>query len=282
MQPSRALESRGKSKMPELPEIELLKRELASQVVGRRVTRIHFPGDEPGVDKSSLLGAVIAQVRRRGKMLVIEFDSDQALIVHLMMAGQLLLSPPFDGEPRDVRMTLYFGDGSRLTLGQVDLKYVHLLPVDEVEAWPGIKKLGVDALDDAFTTGRLEQILTRRRGAIKSCLLNQAHVAGIGNTYADEILFQARLHPGRNAGGLSSEEIERLYTCIVATLRRGIELGGSSEMAFVHLNGTAGSFQEHFRVKRRNGEPCSLCSTPIERIKVGGRGTYYCPQCQPT
>lgn len=268
--------------MPELPEIELLKQEMAN-VVGRQVAQVlvpkedDFPLDEL---KALLEGATITQVRRRGKMLVIEFDAAQALIVHLMMVGQLLLSPPFTGEPNDVRMILHFGDGSQLTLGQVPLKYVHLLPIDHVEEWPGIKKLGIDALDEAFTAELLRRMLSKRRGAIKSFLLNQAHIAGIGNTYADEILFQAGLYPKRSASSLSTEEMRRLYASITETLHRGIELGGSSEMAFVHLDGSQGAFQEHFQVNQRQGEPCFVCGTPIERIKIGGRGTYFCPKCQ--
>jgi formamidopyrimidine-DNA glycosylase len=163
-----------------------------------------------------------------------------------MMVGQLLLSPPFAGQPRDVCLELKFADGARLTLGQVRLKYVHLLPTAEVDNWPPIAKLGVDPLDESFTVDLLRRLLVRKRGMIKSTLMNQAAIAGLGNVYTDEILFRARLHPQRRASELSEEEVERLHASIVAELQRGLELGGSSEMAFLHLDGSEGSYQETF------------------------------------
>jgi formamidopyrimidine-DNA glycosylase len=210
---------------------------------------------------------------------VLDFDGGHSLIIHLMMVGQLLLSPPFSGQPRDVCLALTFADGARLTLGQVRLKYVHLLPTAEVDNWPAVAKLGVDPLDDSFTADLLRRLLAKRRGVIKTTLMNQALIAGLGNVYTDEILFRAGLHPQRRASELSGEEVERLHASIVSELGRGLKLGGSSEMAFVHLDGSEGAYQETFQVKGRKGEPCFTCATPVEKIKVGGRGTYYCPQC---
>jgi formamidopyrimidine-DNA glycosylase len=239
-------------------------------------------------------------------MLVLEFEGGHSLIIHLMMVGQLLLSPPFTGQPRDVCLELRFADdalrlpgsesrdehatgyaegarpGARLTLGQVRLKYIHLLPTAKVDAWPSIAKLGVDPLDESFTIDLLQKLLARRRGAVKSALMDQSLVAGLGNVYTDEILFRAKLHPQRRASDLSDQEVRQLHASIVAELRRGLELGGSSEMAFVHLDGSEGSYQESFRVKRRQGRSCLVCTTPIERVKVGGRGSYLCPCCQPS
>jgi len=291
--------------MPELPELEILKEELRREVVGRRVggggvfekTEGQFPIVQL---REAAEGRAIVGVRRRGKMLVLDFEGGRSLIIHLMMVGQLLLSPPFagqpcgirhiptqtlqrrpipQGQPRDVCLELKFADGIRLTLGQVRLKYVHLLPTAEVDNWPPIAKLGVDPLDESFTVDLLRRLLARKRGMIKTTLMNQAAIAGLGNVYSDEILFRARLHPQRRASELSAEEVERLHASIVAELQRGLELGGSSEMAFLHLDGSEGSYQESFQVKGRKGKPCFACATPIERIKVGGRGTYFCPRC---
>ena len=292
--------------MPELPEIEILKEELRREAVGRRVegggvfekTEGQFPIVQlrEAVESRAIVG-----VRRRGKMLVLDFDGGHSLIIHLMMVGQLLFSPPFagqpcgirhiptqtlqrrpipQGQPRDVCLELKFADGARLTLGQVRLKYVHLLPTAEVDNWPPIAKLGVDPLDESFTVDLLGRILARKRGAIKAALMDQAVIAGLGNVYTDEILFRARLHPQRRASALSEDEVRPLYASIVAELQRGLELGGSSEMAFLHLDGSKGSYQESFQVKGRKGKPCFACAMPIERIKVGGRGTYFCPSCQ--
>jgi len=271
--------------MPELPEVEILKEELRREVVGRRVKEVAVfektASQFPIVQlREAVEDRAIAGVRRRGKMLVLDFEGGHSLTIHLMMVGQLLLSPPFTGRPRDVCLELKFADGGRLTLGQVRLKYVHLLPTAEVDPWPPVAKLGVDPLDESFTVDLLRQLLTKKQGAIKAILMDQAALAGLGNVYAEEILFRARLHPQRRASDLSEEEVERLHGSIVAELQRGLELGGSSEMAFLHLDGSRGSYQETFRVKGRKGKPCFVCATSVERIKVGGRGTYFCPRCQ--
>ena len=131
-----------------------------------------------------------------------------------------------------------------------------------------------------FTPEVLERVLTKRRERLKSFLLNQRHITGIGNTYADEILFRAGIAPTRGVSSLKGQEIERLHTSIVETLQQGLELGGSSEMAFVQLDGKKGAFQEHFQVKQRKRKPCFVCGAPIEKTALGGRGTYFCPQCQ--
>jgi formamidopyrimidine-DNA glycosylase len=270
--------------MPELPELEILKDELKEHVVGRRVRELLVPegkeGDCPvGQWKGAVEGASIVEVHRRGKMLVLELDTGYSLVIHLMMVGQLLLSSLHEGQPSDVRLILVF-DSDQLTLGQVHLKFLRLVPTAELEELPELRKLGVDPLTGEFTVGALGKMLAQRRGKIKSFLLDQRHIAGVGNTYADEILFKARIAPSRVASSLDGEEVPRLHESIVATLRRGLEWGGSSEMAFVHLDGREGAFQEHCQVKGRQGQPCFVCGSPIEKVSIGGRGTYFCPQCQ--
>ena len=270
--------------MPELPELEILKGELRTHVVGQQVQELIIPegkeGDCPVSQwKAAIEGATIVGVERRGKMLLLQLDSGFSLVIHLMMVGQLLLSSLYDGLPSDVRLVLSF-KSDQLTLGQVHLKFLRLVPTPEVGKLPELSKLGNDPLDQGFDAVVLGDLLAGRRGKIKSFLLDQRRVAGVGNTYADEILFGARLAPTRTASSLDGAEVQRLHESIVRTLRRGIELGGSSEMAFVHLDGSKGDFQEQFQVKGRKGKPCFVCGTPIERISIGGRGTYYCPSCQ--
>ncbi len=143
-----------------------------------------------------------------------------------------------------------------------------------------MEEVAVFEKDGSFTADLLWQLLAKKRGAIKKALMDQAVIAGLGDVYTDETLFRARLHPQRRASDLSDKEVERLHGTIVAELQRGLELGGSSEMAFLHLDGRGGSYQEGFQVKRRKGQPGFVCATLIERIEVGGRGTYYCPRCQ--
>ena len=270
--------------MPELPELEILKEELKAHVLGRQVHEVIVPegkeGDCPVPQlKVAMEGAAIVSVERRGKMLILRFDNGFSLLIHLMMVGQLLLSSLYEGEPNDVRLILRFS-ADQLSLGQVALKFLRLASSLELDELPELKKLGQDPLSEEFTVEALKDMLANRRGKLKPFLLNQEHIAGIGNTYADEILFQARIGPTRGASSLNDEELERLHTSIIETLRRGLELGGSSEMAFVHLDGRKGGFQEHFQVKGCEGKPCLVCGLPIEKITVGGRGTCFCPRCQ--
>jgi formamidopyrimidine-DNA glycosylase len=270
--------------MPELPELEILKGELKDHVVGRRVRELVLPeGKEDGCPveewKVAVEGAAVVDVQRRGKMLVLDLDSGYSLVIHLMMVGQLLLSSLHGGVPSDVRLRLVF-DSDQLTLGQVHLKFLRLTPTEELESLPELKKLGLDPMSVEFTAEALRQMLAQRRRKIKSFLLDQRHIAGVGNTYADEILFEARIAPSRVASSLDQQEVRRLHEKIVATLERGLELGGSSEMAFVHLDGSKGGFQERFQVKGRKGEPCFVCGIPIKKVSIGGRGTYFCPHCQ--
>jgi formamidopyrimidine-DNA glycosylase len=270
--------------MPELPEAEILKNELNAHVLGRQVQQVIVPkgkeGDCPVWEwKSAIQGASIVQVERRGKMLILQLDSGFSLVIHLMMVGQVLLSSLYDGEPNDVRLILDFG-ADQLSVGQVALRFLRLVPTSQLDELPEIKKLGFDPLSDDFTVEVLRSLIGGRRGKVKSFLLNQRYISGIGNTYADEILFDAGITPARQVSSLTGEEVERLHRSIVEIMRRGLRLRGSSEMAFVHLNGTKGAFQEQFQVKQRKGKPCHVCNTPIETIPIGGRGTYFCPQCQ--
>jgi formamidopyrimidine-DNA glycosylase len=270
--------------MPELPELEILKDELKAHLLGRQVQEVSVPeGKEDNCPvpqlRAAVEGATIVEVERRGKMLILQFDNGFSLLVHLMMVGQLLLSSLYEGEPNDVRLILRFA-GDQLSLGQVPLRFLRLVLTSELDELPELKKSGQDPLSEGFTVGVLKDMLANRRGKLKSFLLNQSYIAGIGNTYADEILFRARLGPARQPSSLKGEEVERLHTSIIETLRLGLELGGSSEMAFVHLDGRKGSFQEHFQVKRRKAKPCFVCGSPIEKATIGGRGTYFCPQCQ--
>lgn len=270
--------------MPELPELEILKNELRTHVVGQRVLELAVPKGKEGNCpvpqwKAAMEGATIIDVQRRGKMLVLQLDNGFSLLIHLMMVGQLLLSSLYHGEPSDVRLVLRFDD-DELLVGQVHLKFLRLVPTSEVGELPELRKLGIDPLTGGLSAEKLGEMLAQRRVKIKSFLLDQRFVAGIGNTYADEILFEACISPIRIASTLSAEEVRTLHASMMRTLERGLALGGSSEMAFLHLDGSKGGFQEHFRVKGRKGKPCIVCGTPIQKTSVGGRGTYYCPACQ--
>jgi formamidopyrimidine-DNA glycosylase len=270
--------------VPELPELETLKQQLQAHVLGREIRRLVVPeGKDAGCPvsrwKAAVEGAAIVDVQRRGKMLILQLESGFSLVIHLMMVGQLSLSSLGDVKPNDVRLVLDFGDDA-LSLGQVHLKFLRLVPTAEVDDLPELRKLGPDPLGEGFTVSCLRDKLSGRRGKIKSFLLDQRHIAGIGNTYADEILFVSGIRPTRSPSSLTQEEIGGLHDSIVSTLQLGLRLGGSSEMAFVHLDGSKGRFQDHFQVKGRKGDPCFVCGALIEKVSIGGRGTYFCPACQ--
>ncbi len=271
--------------MPELPELEILKAEMNDRVMGKEINGVvvnqkknpHFPLED---FKRVVMGARIVNTARRGKMLCIELSNGNALLVHLMMVGQVLFtrSPGFD-EMR-TELVLQFKDGSRLLVNNVDLNFFHFDAKEKIEALPQVRQLGLDPLDDAFTLQIFKERIGSRKGKVKSLLMDQAFIAGIGNTYVDELLFAAEIRPDRQVNALADDEIEHLYFSIKETLQKGIDSGGASDIAFVHLDGSRGAFQECFRVNRRKGKPCLVCGAAVKKIKVAGRGTYLCPVCQ--
>lgn len=266
--------------MTELPEIEILRNEADQWLTGKQVAKIKWVDSrvDPGLD--SLVGYSVTRVFRRGKYILFEFDSGLTLVVHLMMVGQMLLSPPYSGNPKDVSLAIWFGDGSRLTVGQISFGFVAVVPSTALQDWQPLAKLGIDPLSPEFTPDYLAPLLLRRHAPIKSLLLDQKIFPGIGNTYADEILFTARIHPCRPGNALTRDEIAALCSAVCTEIRRGLSLDGSSEMDFLHLDGRPGRYQTEFQVKRREGKLCRVCSSVIQRVSVSGRGTYLCPACQ--
>lgn len=268
--------------MTELPEIEILSREAKQYLIGHKIVRyewLYTRQPSPGIE--NICNKTISNVTRKGKLLLINFDDGSTLAIHLMMVGQLLLAPPFQGEAKDICLLLQLENGSILTVGQVNYGIIRIINPGEHDCWDGLTKLGIDPLSKEFTEDYVYGIISKKRSPIKSLLLNQRWFPGLGNTYVDEILFTAGIHPQRYANSLTAGEIEKLFKAILLELDRGLAMNGSSEMEFVHLDGSPGDYQNHFRVKRREGRPCSKCSAPIIRQKIGGHGTYLCPVCQP-
>ncbi len=266
--------------MPELPELEILKAELKDKVVGKMLTSITVKrgaGEEPTKES---MKRELRNVERYGKMLVLEFSGEVCIVVHLLLVGQILLLKEEPPEEKGPTMVLEFDDGDKLQFKQISLKNIHTIKKEELLDFSPIKKLGVDPFSEEFTAETLADILHKRDRQIKAILTDQGIIAGIGNTYANEILFESRIHPQRKSSSLSEEEIKVLHDNIDKVLRKAIEMGGSSEMAFVHLDGSKGRFHEQLKVHGREGEPCLVCGTSVERINIGGRGTYFCPSCQ--
>jgi len=268
--------------VPELPEVETIRGQLAPRLEGRKLARVEIldlrltrPYD-PREVAGELEGERVVAVDRRGKYLVLRLEGGGALLVHLRMTGA------FGFEPTShERAVVELEDGSRLAYRDVR-RFGTWLVVDDDELEPYLAgKNGPEPLGARFTTAWLADRLAARRAPLKAVLLDQRVVAGLGNIYADEALWRARLSPLRPANTLGQDEVARLRRAIRAALRAGIDRQGSTLRDFAKPDGSRGSMQDEFRVYGRGGEPCPRCRTPIEKTRVGGRGTWYCSRCQP-
>jgi len=268
--------------MPELPEVETIRNELSPWLIGECFTdvcildaRIVATGP-PDEFRQKLIGQKIEGISRRGKYLLFKLSNATSLIVHLRMTGSLLLDP-IDAQ-RYVRASFDLTGGHHLVFRD-SRRFGRIWLVDDVDSV--VSKLGPEPLGDDFRPGVLGQRISRRSIAVKSALLDQGVVAGIGNMYADEALFAARIHPLTRASDLSEDELETLCHSIRTVLLEAIECRGASVDTYLRPEGAAGTAQCSFKVARRGGEPCAVCGSKIERVRIQNRGTYYCPGCQP-
>lgn len=268
--------------MPELPEVETIRNELSPWVVGQSFTQVTIfdaelvCGGSAEEIRRGLIRQKIESLERRGKYLIFRLSNGRSLIIHLRMTGVLLLNP------KEVdcyaRAVFHLSNGHRLVFS--DRRRLGLMwLVDDVDTVVG--KLGPEPLDESFTPGILGQRLSRRRISVKAALLDQCIVAGIGNMYADEALFAARIHPLRKADALSPEEVQTLHNCIRRVLQAAISSKGASVDTYVRPEGELGTAHFDFKVAHRGGEPCPICGSTIERVPVQNRGSYFCPRCQP-
>ncbi|HZO97203.1 MAG TPA: bifunctional DNA-formamidopyrimidine glycosylase/DNA-(apurinic or apyrimidinic site) lyase [Gaiellaceae bacterium] len=274
--------------MPELPEVESVRRRLAPLVEGRRIERVTISDPrltrplDPAATARALEGERVEGLDRRGKYLVVRFESGRALLVHLRMTGSLLhgRDGPLPDDPHR-RALVTLDDGAELAYRDVRRFGTWLLlEPGEAEAYLDAR-LGAEPLEATFRAAALAERLAGRRAPLKAAILDQRTLAGVGNIYADEALWYARLHPLREAGSLSKDETAALHRGIRRALARGLERQGSTLRDYRLPDGTAGAMQHEFKVYGRTGEPCPRCGTPIERIKAAGRGTWCCPRCQP-
>lgn len=274
--------------MPELPEVETVRRTLNQLIIGKTIERVQVglrriiqrPQD-PEAFARQLEGRTFSAVERRGKFLRFVLN-DCILVSHLRMEGRYGLYDKNDDVEKHTHVRFTLTDGSELRYRDVrQFGTMHLFkPGEEWENNP-LKKLGVEPLSPSFTPELLQKLLQKKTTKIKSFLLNQEYVAGLGNIYVDEALFRAGLHPERIAGELNAEEIQALHEAIVTTLKEAIACGGSSIKSYVNGQGEMGMFQLRLNVYGKKAQPCPACNQPIERIVVGGRGTHFCPHCQP-
>jgi formamidopyrimidine-DNA glycosylase len=273
--------------MPELPEVETIRLALEPHVVGRTFERVRIDDPrlvrpfEPIAIAAELEGERVAALDRRGKYLVVRFESGRVLLIHLRMTGSLrhAAGGTLADDPHR-RAVVKLDDGSDVAYRDVRrFGTWHLLEPEDVDPYLQ-RRLGGEPLDRGFTARRLAEQLSDRRAPLKAALLDQRTVAGLGNIYVDEALWRAQLHPLRPAGSLDGDELARLTRAIRAALRAGIARQGASLRDYSTPDGGRGRAQERFRVYSREGEPCPRCGTPIDKIRVGGRGTWYCPNCQ--
>lgn len=286
--------------MPELPEVETVRRGLFELLIGRKVKAVEhtapksFP-NAPNDVEQFLIGAKITNVRRRAKVLLIDLSTKYTLVIHLKMTGQMVFrgeavfgaGHPNDsliGElpDRSTRVVFTFTDGSHLYFNdQRKFGWVRLLPSLEVPNIDFMKKVGPEPLENDFTAAEFAARFKRRaKTSIKAALLDQTVVAGVGNIYADESLWKAKIHPLRLVNTITSVEFKKLYTELRAVMNLAIEKGGSTDKNYVNAEGKRGSYMDFARVFRREGKPCPRCSTVIVKFKAAGRGTHICPQCQ--
>lgn len=286
--------------MPELPEVETVRRGLHTLIIGRKIVRAEhdtpksFPNAAADVE-SFLINASVTDVRRRAKVLMIDLSTKHTLVIHLKMTGQLV----FRGEAvfgaghpnesligelpdRSTRVTLTFADDAKLFFNdQRKFGWMKLMPTIEVPNIDFMMKVGPEPLEANFTVDEFAARFTRRgKTSIKAALLDQTVVAGVGNIYADESLWGAKIHPQRLVNTITTKEFHTLYVELRDVMNLAIEKGGSTDKNYVNAEGKRGSYMDFARVFRREGQTCPRCGTEIIKFKAAGRGTHVCPQCQ--
>ena len=286
--------------MPELPEVETIRRGLSELIVGRTVvSEVHdtekgFPNTSTDV-AAFLIGATVIAVRRRAKVLLIDLSTEHTVVIHLKMTGQLVFRGEQSfgaGHPnasligklpdRSTRVTLTFTDGSRLYFNdQRKFGWMRLMPTIEVPNIDFMKKVGPEPLEADFTPEQFAERFKRRaKTNIKAALLDQTVVAGVGNIYADESLWEARIHPKRLVGSLGDNDFQNLYTGLRKVMNLSLEKGGSTDKNYLNAEGKSGQYLDHASVFRKENTPCPRCGNLVEKIRWAGRGTHFCPHCQ--
>ncbi len=266
--------------MPELPEVETVKNQIAPHVLGRTITGVTllWEGMVKGQPAAEFLagtkGQKITAVSRHGKYLILTLGSGNYLIIHLKMTGSLILGRE---PPKYARAVIHLDNGENVYFRD-PRKFGVLKLLKDTSSIDN--QLGPEPFDPGMTAAAFAERMKNRKTPIKALLLDQKFMAGVGNMYADEALFLARIHPARPADSLTPVEIEKLYKAVRKVLREGIKFGGASVVMYYHPDGTTGTAHQHFNVAHGQGKVCPVCGGPIDRIVVRGRGSYYCPKCQ--
>ena len=276
--------------MPELPEVETIRRELEREVVGKRIKTVEVSGTRTvrRQPKKQLIkrleGTKITGVARRGKFLLLTLDTEDVVVIHLRMSGQLLRAANKDPVPKHTHVVIAFTQHGQLrfvdprTFGEVFVTNPETIDEDA----PELGELGIDPIEEPMSWTQFGRMLTSRRVKLKAFLMDQTILAGIGNIYSDEILHAAGLRYDRMTDSLSTMEVRRLYRAVVETLHDAVKYGGSTleDDGYVDLHGKPGTYQEHHQVYARDKQPCRRCRGTIAKAKFQQRTTYFCPDCQ--
>lgn len=270
--------------MPELPEVETVVRGLRARILRRQIGPVLFASKRitqanSAGWRSHLSGNVVEQVDRRGKYIIIRLSGGNAMVVHLRMTGRLWVKPEEYKREKHDRFVIVLAPDRRVVLSDArQFARVQWWPQARLASHPGLEKLGPDAL--TVTPAQLSQVCARSHRPIKSMLLDQTRLAGLGNIYADEVLFTARIHPRKSADSLGPKRLTRLTSAIHSILQQAIDLCGTTFDTFSDLEGNSGGFGPKLQVYHRTGLPCLVCGSPVSRQVLAGRGTHFCPGCQ--
>ena len=270
--------------MPELPEVETVVRGLRARVLGRQIGPVLFASkrikqaNSPGW-RSRLSSNVVEHIDRRGKYIIIRLSGGNAMVAHLRMTGRLWVKPAAYKREKHDRFVISLGRDCRLVLSDArQFARVEWWPQAQLTKHPSLEKLGPDAL--TMTPAQLSEACARSHRPIKSMLLDQSRLSGLGNIYADEVLFAARIHPRTIADSLGPKRLARLTAAIRLILQQAIDLCGTTFDTFSDLEGNSGGFGPKLRVYHRTGLPCLVCGSPVRRMVLAGRGTHFCRRCQ--
>ena len=286
--------------MPELPEVETVVRGLNRLILKKKIMQVKhdWPKSFPNLEKDVndfMIGAEISKVQRRGKAIIIKLNNGWALVTHLRMTGQMVYRGEENwgaGHPNDdflndlpnksTRVEIDFEDQTKLFFNdQRKFGYMKLLPEPEIEELSFFQKLGPEPLEDNFTVEIFkERLLKKKNSLVKPTILDQSVIAGVGNIYADEALWRAKIHPETRIKDFSNIDFKNLHESIRFVMNKSIEKGGSTDRNYVNADGSRGNYLEYAAVYHKNGQPCKRCETEISKIRVGGRGTHFCENCQ--
>lgn len=275
--------------MPELPEVETVVNGLRSILKGRKIIDIEvreealigYPEADVEKFKEELTNCKITAMDRRGKYIIIKLDSQKEMIIHLRMTGKLLVKEVKSYRDKHTHVIFVLDDGQEIRFNNVrKFGRIYLIDPEHPEQAGGYAELGPEPLSSDFSVEDFKKLFDNRRGIIKSLLMNQKFIAGIGNIYADEILFMSGIKPDRTADTLTEKEKEKIYFNMREILAKGIKYGGTTFSDYVNAFGEKGSFQMELKVYQREGQNCYECGTAVKKTKIGGRSTYYCSKCQ--